>query len=115
VATDIDPVAVATARANVAATGVAPLVRVGEAAGFRSALHRAGAPYGLVFANILAGPLKQLAPDIAHHLVPGGAAVLSGLLERQAAGVEAVFAGHGLRPVHRIRLNGWATLVLTRS
>jgi ribosomal protein L11 methyltransferase len=114
VATDIDPVAVATARANVAANGAGALVRTGLAAGLAAPLIRNAAPFGLIFANILAAPLKRLAPDIAAHLAPGGAAILSGLLVRQSAGVEAVYAGHGFRRRARIVIGDWATLSLAR-
>lgn len=113
-ATDIDPVAVWTARENVAANRLAPWVRVGEAAGMRGSLLRGRAPYDLVFANILAGPLKRMAPELAGHLAPGGRAILSGLLRSQAAGVEAAHAGHGLRREHRIDLGEWASLTLRK-
>ena len=114
VASDIDPVAVWTARENVAANRLTPWVRVGEAAGFRRALVRAGAPYDLIFANILAGPLKRMAPEMARHLAPGGRAILSGLLRAQARGVEAVYAGHGLVREDRVELGEWASLTLRK-
>ncbi|HUF87865.1 MAG TPA: 50S ribosomal protein L11 methyltransferase, partial [Thermohalobaculum sp.] len=113
-ATDIDPVAVWTARENVRANRLTPWVRVGEAAGLRGGLVRAGAPYDLVFANILAAPLRRMAPELARHLAPGGRAVLSGLLRAQARGVEAVYAGHGLRREDRVELGAWASLTLRR-
>jgi ribosomal protein L11 methyltransferase len=53
-----------------------------------------------------------LAPDMARHLAPGGAVILSGLLTSQAAGVAAVYAGHGLRRAHRIVLGEWVSLLL---
>ncbi len=111
VATDIDPVAAATARENVRANRLGPWIVTGCAVGFRHpALRRA--PVDLVCANILAGPLKRLAPGFARHLAPGGHAVLSGLLRGQAAGVEAVFRGHGMRCVDRVRLGDWVSLLL---
>ena len=115
VATDIDPVAVATARENVAANGLSPLVRTGQAVGFRSPLIRDRAPYDLVFANILAQPLKRLAPDFPLHLVRGGSAILSGLLSSQAAGVEAVFNGHRLRRAGIVTLGEWTSVRLVRA
>jgi len=114
VAVDIDPVAVATATANARANRAGPWLRIARANGLHGAVARAGAPYDLVLANILAGPLKRMAPDIAGHLRPGGTAILSGLLESQAAGVEAVCRGHGLIPADRIVLQGWSTLALRR-
>ncbi|MEM8742746.1 MAG: 50S ribosomal protein L11 methyltransferase [Pseudomonadota bacterium] len=116
-ALDIDAVAVRTARANVAINGVSGSVRTGCAAGFRSAAARgldqaAEDGYDLVLANILAGPLRRLAPQIARRTAPGGRVVLSGLLARQAAAVRAVYAGHGF-VVEASRLRqGWCTLTL---
>ncbi len=115
VAGDIDPVAVATARANARANRLAPPLLAVRAAGFRAAALGRTAPYDLVFANILAGPLKALAPEVARHLTPSGIAVLSGLLSPQAAGVRAVYRGHGLREVGRVELDGWTSLALSRG
>ena len=84
------------------------------AAGFRHPRLRAGAPYDLIFANILAGPLRRLAPELAAHHAPGGVAILSGILARQAAGVTAVYRSWGYRPRETVRIGEWATLVLRR-
>ena len=97
VAGDIDPVATATARANVAANGLAARVACVTAAGFRHPRLQAGGPYDLIFANILAGPLKRLAGQLAAQQAPGGVAILSGILARQARGVEVVYRGWGYR------------------
>lgn len=112
VATDIDPLAWATVRENLRANGVAPWVCSGCAPGFRHQVHRDAAPYDLVFANILASPLKRLAPDIARHLSSGGHAILAGLLNHQIPGVEAVFRGHGFRRVDRVSLGDWTSLTV---
>ncbi len=113
-ATDIDPVASWTAAENVRVNRLHPWVSTGQAAGFRGALARARAPYDLIFANILAAPLKRLAPELARHLAPGGVAILSGLLIAQARGVEAVYAGHGFRREDRVELGEWASLMLRK-
>ncbi|MEM6440238.1 MAG: 50S ribosomal protein L11 methyltransferase [Pseudomonadota bacterium] len=113
-ATDIDPVAVATSVANARANGLGPWMRLGRAVGTRAPLIRAGAPYELVFANILARPLKRLAPEISRLLRPGGTAILSGLLTHQAPGVEAVWSGHGFARRFRVVREGWTTLALRR-
>lgn len=115
VATDIDPVASDTARANIAANGAGPWVRTGRAIGTRSDLYRSAAPFDLIFANILAAPLKRLAPEIAAHLTYGGHAVLAGLLTPQTKSVEAVFRGHGMYRADRITLGEWTSLVLRRE
>lgn len=114
IAGDIDPLATLTAHDNVRANGLASRVLCVTAAGFRHPLLRAGGPYDLVFANILAAPLKRLAPEIAAHQPRGGVAILSGLLTWQARGVAAVYRcwGYGLRET--VRIGDWATLVMGR-
>ncbi len=113
-ATDIDPVAVSTARHNAAANGVGPWMRTGRAVGFRSDLLRRAAPFDLIFANILARPLRGLAPDMAAMCAPGGFAVLSGILNRQAAWVEGAYLSWGFTRHRRIVLGEWTTLVMRR-
>lgn len=114
VAGDIDPLATATARENVAANGLAGRVACVTAPGFRHPRLRAGAPYDLVFANILAAPLRRLAPDVAAHHAPGGVAILSGILARQAAGVTAVYRCWGYASDEPVRVGEWVSLVLRR-
>ncbi|MER2507917.1 50S ribosomal protein L11 methyltransferase [Amaricoccus sp.] len=115
VAGDIDPVATATARENVAANGFAGRIACVTAAGFRHPILRRRAPYDLVFANILAGPLKRLAPEMASHQTAGGVAILSGLLTRQAPAVLAVYRGWGYARIDRVPIGEWTTLVLRRN
>ncbi len=112
---DIDAVATETARANVAANGLAGRIRCATAAGFRHPLLHTAAPFDLVAANILAAPLKRLAPEMAGHVTPGGIAVLSGLLRRQVRGVEAVYRGWGFHRHDRVDTDGWTALVLRRA
>ncbi|MEM7238501.1 MAG: 50S ribosomal protein L11 methyltransferase [Pseudomonadota bacterium] len=114
-ASDIDPVAVATATENVRINCVGPRVRVLRAIGTRSPDLRRGGPYDLIFANILAGPLKRLAPEMAEIAAPGGRVILSGILSRQRRGVEAIYRSHGFAPVHRLLMGEWSTLVLRRA
>lgn len=114
VATDIDEVAVATARENIRFNGAASMVRVYEAGRATGPAVLRDAPYDLVFANILAAPLKRLAPQISAVTEPGSGVILSGLLHRQAPGVAAVFAGWGMEVRDRIRLGEWTTLRLAR-
>jgi len=115
IATDIDGVAVTTAKANIRANGVGAQVRAVEASRATGGAVAENAPYDLVFANILAAPLKRLAPQIASVTVSGSAVILSGLLHRQAPGVERVFAGWGMHAADRIRLGEWTTLSLRRT
>lgn len=113
-ASDIDPVAVDVALANLAANGMAGRVACVEAAGFDHPDLHAQAPYDLVFANILKGPLVALAPDIESHLTPDGYAILSGILNEQADEVAEVYARSGINPVGRERIGDWTTLLLRK-
>jgi ribosomal protein L11 methyltransferase len=113
-AADIEPVAVAVARANVGRNGLTPLVRVLASDGLRHPGLRAGAPYDLVVANILARPLARLAPGLARHTRRGAVVVLSGLLVREAPPLLAAYRARGFRLERRLVLGEWATLVLKR-
>ena len=113
-ASDIDPVAVEVALANVKANGLVGRVACVESIGFDSPVLRARAPFDLIFANILKGPLIELAPDMAAHLAPGGRAILSGLLVEQADEIVEVYQGQGLALETREDLGEWSALTLRR-
>lgn len=113
-ASDIDEVAVDVAQANVTANGLDGRVTCVEAAGFDHADLAAAAPFDLVFANILKGPLIALAPDMADSLQPGGYAILSGILNEQADEVIEVYARSGVNPMHRESIVDWTTLTLQK-
>ena len=112
VGTDIDPVSVRIARENARINRAAG--RFVRANGLAHPAVRAGAPYDLVFANILARPLVWLATDIRSALKPGGVAILSGLLRSQARFVLAAYLSRGFRLERRLGRDAWATLVLRR-
>ncbi|WPZ21155.1 50S ribosomal protein L11 methyltransferase [Sulfitobacter faviae] len=111
-ASDIDEVAVEVAQANVDANGLTGRVTCVEAAGFDHPALAEAAPFDLVFANILKGPLVALAPDMAAALQPGGYAILSGLLNEQAEEVIEVYARSGINLTHRESIGDWMTLTL---
>jgi ribosomal protein L11 methyltransferase len=113
-AVDIEKWSVRVAGQNAAMNGLGRLVRARLGHGWRSRAVRAGRPYNLVFANILARPLCAMARDLASALAPGGIAVLSGLLEAQAAMVLAAHRRQGLVLVRRLGEGRWTTLVLRR-
>jgi ribosomal protein L11 methyltransferase len=113
-AVDNDPDAVAVAKENALRNRVGHRIRAAHSDGYRSREVRAGAPYDLILANILADPLCAMARDLARHLAPGGTAIVAGLLERQASRVAAVHRAAGLRLRARLDLNIWTTLVLTK-
>ncbi|HTW54198.1 MAG TPA: 50S ribosomal protein L11 methyltransferase [Stellaceae bacterium] len=108
-ASDLDPESARVARHHARRNGVSALVRVVCAGG-------AGRSRGhdLVFANILARPLMQMARDLARSVAPGGAVILSGLLRRQEAAVLAGYRMQHLPLARRIVIDGWSTLVLRK-
>jgi len=110
-ATDIDPVAAVVAEENVRLNGVADLVTVAAAPGFRHAVFAGGTRFDLLVANILAGPLIRMAPEIARRLAAGGTLILSGILPSQANAVIAAYVDQRLALVRRAELDGWSTLV----
>lgn len=114
-ASDIDPVAVEVAEANVAANDLGGRVRCLEAGGFGHPDLRRAAPYDLVFANILKAPLIGLAEDMSRALVPGGFAILSGILNEQAQEVIDHYAQFGTN-LHQSEVIGdWTTLILRKQ
>ncbi|UWP89473.1 50S ribosomal protein L11 methyltransferase [Aliiroseovarius crassostreae] len=113
-ASDIDEVAVDVARANVTANDLDGKVNCVEAAGFDAPELRDAAPFDLVFANILKGPLIGLAPDMAGAIRPGGYAILSGILNPQADEVISVYQENGFNLVSRDEIVDWTTLTLTK-
>ena len=111
---DIDPVAVAVANANARLNGVGASCRAIVSRGVESAALREGAPYDLVFANILARPLRLLAPSLAAVISADGEAIVSGLLLADVPGVLASWRAQGFDLIERIELEGWASLRLRR-
>lgn len=112
-ATDIDPVAVRVARENVKRNGIASGIRVETAPGFHSPAFREDGPFDLIIANILARPLMKMAPELGHHLAPGGSVILSGILAAQRWKVIAAYSGAGMRHLSTIWRNGWVTMHFT--
>ncbi|WP_424627621.1 50S ribosomal protein L11 methyltransferase [Bradyrhizobium sp. SYSU BS000235] len=113
-ASDIDPRSVLVARDNARLNGVGNLVEAIEATGFHSPQFAANGPFGLVLANILANPLRKLAPSLARHLAPNGFVILSGLLPHQASSVVATYRDNGLKLIRRLQIDGWSSLLMQR-
>lgn len=113
IASDIDAVAVDVARSNLEANGLSGCVECVEATGLdHPALTEA--PFDLIFANILKGPLIDLAPAIAQAAAPGGVVILSGILNEQADEVIGVYSRSGLNLRSRESIVDWTTLVLAK-
>ena len=118
IASDIDAVAVEVAQDNAAINGVRLGHGAGElllavADGMDSPLLAARTPFDLIIANILAGPLIELAPDFAKALDPGGIVVLAGLLDIQVEGVVAAYQAQGFVMGDR-GFGEWPVLVCER-
>jgi len=114
-ASDIDLVAVDVARANVKCNNLQGQVNCVEAAGFDAPELKQAAPFDLVFANILKGPLIGLAPEMAGSVVQDGYVILSGILNEQADEVYDVYARIGFNLVERESIVDWTTLTLKKN
>ncbi|TPG40983.1 50S ribosomal protein L11 methyltransferase [Sphingomonas koreensis] len=118
-ATDIDPVAIDVTAENTEANGVALGLGRGRLAltvadGTADALVQRRAPFDLIIANILAGPLIDLAHDIAAIADGKSQLVLAGLLGTQAGAVAQAYRRQGYRLAERLDLGDWAILRLSK-
>ena len=119
IASDIDPVCEDIIAGNALANSIAVGGRPGEvvplvAAGTDHPVIAARAPFDLLVANILAGPLIELAPDFADHVAPGGHLVLAGLLTTQERDVRRATTRAGFRLARRMVRGEWSILWLRR-
>ena len=119
-ASDIDHVCAGVVEDNCTANAVTMGAGPGEltmvvAPGADDALIQARAPYDLLIANILAGPLVELAPDFAAVVTPGGSLLLAGLLQNQEAKVRAAYRKQGFRLARRVTNGDWSILWLRKS
>jgi ribosomal protein L11 methyltransferase len=118
-ASDNDPVAIEVSEENAAINRV----RMGRARGQLELLVAEGmdhvrlqarAPYDLVIANILAGPLIELAREVAEAIAPGGRLILAGLLDHQAPAVAAAYRRQGMMLSGRVERGEWPTLIMRK-
>lgn len=114
-ASDIDPVAVDVAKTNVLANGLVGRVNCLEATGFDHPQLKGEGQFDLIFANILKGPLIDLAPDLKNAICKGGYAILSGILNTQADEVLSVYFENGFSLADRTEIVDWTTLTLVRN
>ena len=118
-ASDIDfacaPVVLHNAQSNAIPLGGGPgQLTFAIADGMDDPLLAARGPYDLIIANILAGPLIELAPHFARALVPGGSLLLAGLLETQEPAVRRAARRAGLRLARRAVHGDWSVLWLRK-
>lgn len=119
-ASDIDPVCAGVVRDNMAMNGIVEGDRAGElimviADGMDDPLLKLRGPYDLFIANILAGPLVELAPHFASAVTPGGNLLLAGLLETQETRVRTAYRKLGFRLARRLVNGDWSILWLRKS
>lgn len=114
IATDIDPIAVRTTLDNARRNQVSGDVIAVRAAGTDHQTIKQNAPYDLIVANILAGPLAGLAPDISDIAQSGASIILSGILAGQAARVASAYRQQGMVLRSRIVKGSWVTLTLDK-
>jgi ribosomal protein L11 methyltransferase len=116
---DNDSDAVEVAVENARLNGVSALCHFVTSIGLQAPELAACAPYDLIVANILAGPLVELSESFATSLRPGGRALLSGLLVEQAPDILSAYHGRGFILERHIDLETggawWRTLVLRRT
>ena len=113
IAVDNDPIAIRVADKNRVLNKIAPArVRPVLSQGFSNRMVRNSAPYDLVLANILAGSLTRMAPNLMRRLRADGWLVLSGILSKQAVSVEAAYRVQNMRVWHRICLGDWTTIIM---
>jgi ribosomal protein L11 methyltransferase len=114
-ASDIDPIAVEVANANIKANNLCDHVRCFESIGFNSCELLEAAPFDLIFANILKRPLIDLAPAMAKHLNIGGIVILSGILVEQAEQIMDIYKTQGIILLDREDIGEWTALTLLRG
>lgn len=112
-AIDIDPESVIVTNRHAAMNDVTLQAAAGD--GYKTPLSIQNAPYDLVGANILAGPLIAMSGDLYNALKPGGFAVLSGLLKRQQQDVTDAHLKAGLKLINAIPDGDWAALIFQRD
>ncbi len=114
IASDIDRVAVTAARANARLNRVAPAITITHASGINARVIAAGAPYDLILANILLGPLMRLSGPLRRLATRNARVVLSGLLPDHANAALSIYRAQGFVLERRFMLDGWVTLIMRR-
>ena len=110
-AVDIDPESVRVTTKNIRENQVSDRIQTWQSDGYEKVTRT----YDLIFANILARPLMEMAPDLFLHLNPGGYAILSGFLNRQQRWVMDAHKKAGLTYVAQERIKEWGTLLVKRN
>ncbi|MEO1729117.1 MAG: 50S ribosomal protein L11 methyltransferase [Pseudomonadota bacterium] len=119
-ASDIDPICAQVVEENAHLNRItigagAGAITMVIADGMENSLLNLRGPYDLLIANILAGPLVDLAPSFAKSVTPGGNLLLAGLLAgEQESAVRQAYKRAGFQPQARLQRGDWAILWLRR-
>ncbi|TDQ66780.1 ribosomal protein L11 methyltransferase [Maritalea mobilis] len=114
-ATDIDPKAVEVTIENAEINGVLDQIIAETADGFDHPIFAEHGPFDLIMANILAGPLIELAPQLVEQAKPGATIILAGLLTRQAEDVIAAYTAQKTTLLAQSEKGDWSILTLKAS
>ncbi|MEM9495701.1 MAG: 50S ribosomal protein L11 methyltransferase [Pseudomonadota bacterium] len=114
-ASDIDETSTTIAAENAALNGVGSQIEFFTAAGFDHDDITARGPFDFVFANILAGPLTELAPAMAAHTAKNGRVLLAGLMSEQEERVRKAYEDAGFREINRLDQETWPVLLMVRT
>ena len=114
-ASDIDKIATETARTNFLENGFMTKIRLFRARGFENSAILRRAPFDLIFANILFGPLTSLAPRLKFISKPNSFIILSGLLRNQITNIVNRYKMFGFNLKKKIIINGWGTVIMRRQ
>ena len=114
-ASDIDDTSATIAKENARINGVEDHISTVTASGFNHKTIAETAPFDFVFANILAGPLKELAPGMAEHVKKNGRVMLAGLMAEQEDAVTKAYEQAGFRVINRLDHQTWPVLLLVKQ
>ena len=114
-AVDIDEEAVIVTRSNAEDNGLEKFITTGVSNGYQSELVSKNAPYDIIFANILARPLIEMAPDLAQNLKPGGFCILSGFVGDQENWVIKAHEAQGLSLVKIYEMDNWRAALMEKK
>ena len=113
-ASDLDKEAVRVCKANLLANDVGSRVKVIKSNGFHHAHLQRGPKFDLILANILANPLKKLAPEMRRFCQKNGRLILSGILNWQQRSLWNIYRQHGFQLQKYYHDGPWVTLVLKK-
>lgn len=114
-ASDIDEKSIEIAAENVRLNDVAGKVTAITAPGFDHPEIAEAGPFDFVFANILAGPLSELAPEMSRHMKKTGRVMLAGLMTEQEGGVTEAYSKAGFRLINRLDQPTWPILLFVKE